>query len=70
MDEQFNSKTSSIEICARCRGHGYTTREEITDYHRNEGDIIKTECRKCEGSGRVNVIYTRKVFPLSAESDD
>ena len=42
-----------IVLCSSCKGEGVLKTHEITDYHRNEYDVIIMECRSCNGEGRL-----------------
>lgn len=42
-----------VILCKTCKGEGLIHRHEVTDYHRNEYDVVSTECRQCEGKGRL-----------------
>lgn len=47
-----------IVLCKNCNGEGALYRHKVTDYHRNEYDVIKTKCIMCDGSGRLWQITT------------
>ena len=40
---------SEIVICVFCKGEGFQSRHEVTDYHR---DVVKWICGHCDGAGR------------------
>ncbi len=41
-----------IVICEFCKGEGFTTSHNITDYHKNEYEVIKHGCGWCNNTGR------------------
>jgi len=45
--------SKEIILCGNCKGEGVLRHHKITDYHRNEYDVITTECGKCDGKGRL-----------------
>lgn len=49
----YNKYNKEIILCINCKGEGVLYHHEITDYHRNEYDVIKSECSKCDGKGRL-----------------
>ncbi len=53
----------ALEVCDLCKGHGYLSRDVLTDYHRGEYDEERTPCHGCETTGRVNVKVTTERTP-------
>lgn len=44
---------TEMSLCPNCDGNGYTTHEELTDYHKRDYKTINTDCKQCEKTGRV-----------------
>ncbi len=61
-------ETNEIQLCPHCNGIGIITREELTDYHRNDYTTVRTSCKFCLGDGRVVVITEKVVY--DGPSDD
>ena len=47
------SRSNTVVLCERCKGFGFTLDEELTDYHKREYTTTRSECRRCEGDGRM-----------------
>ncbi len=47
---------SEIVICEYCKGEGFQSRHEVTNYHKGEYDVVKWVCTHCEGAGRLRKI--------------
>lgn len=48
----FRQKRKVIS-CERCKGIGRVSQEELTDYHKREYDTFYSDCKECNGEGRV-----------------
>lgn len=46
-------REKEVVLCSNCKGEGVLYIHEVTDYHRNEYDVTKKECRSCGGTGRL-----------------
>jgi len=55
-------ETNEVQLCPQCNGIGIVTREELTDYHRNDYTTTRNPCKFCLGDGRVVVITTKIVY--------
>ncbi len=42
-----------VILCARCKGFGFTEKEELVDYHKRDYATIRSKCSSCEGDGRL-----------------
>lgn len=42
-----------IVLCGNCKGEGIIYHHKVTDYHRNEYEVISTTCTMCDGKGRL-----------------
>lgn len=51
-----------VELCPQCKGIGTITKEELVDYHRNDYETIRSECKFCLGDGRVVVVTKELIF--------
>lgn len=47
------SRSNKVVLCDRCKGYGFQTKEECTDYHKGEYETSRWPCRHCEGDGRM-----------------
>lgn len=58
--------------CETCKGTGYTSREELTDYHRREYDVFTDKCHKCKGDGRLTEktenLRFNAIYPIESPS--
>ena len=45
-------------VCPKCKGDGYITTHEYTNYHKGDYDVHFHECRGCNGLGVVKKITT------------
>lgn len=52
--------TNAVIACPNCKGRGFTSKEEMTDYHRNDYDMFHYKCACCDGEGRV--VETKKTY--------
>lgn len=59
-----------IILCSSCEGRGYQIRHDVTDYHRNEYDVVNTKCRNCDGMGRLWETTTKEYEKLKSLSQD
>lgn len=48
-----SSITTSVVLCPICLGFGFTTYEEIEDYHKYIITSRKRTCSTCNGLGRL-----------------
>lgn len=60
----YNKYNKEIILCPSCKGEGVLRHHEITDYHRNEYDVITTECVNCDGKGRLWLITRMELQKL------
>lgn len=51
--EIYCRQTKEIVSCSHCKGTGWTSREELSDYHRGEYRDVHEECTFCKGEGRL-----------------
>lgn len=62
--EQFKSrrrKQGVVCVCEGCKGSGITHHDELSDYHKREYNVWTETCRRCDGSGRVEIeTYTHE----------
>lgn len=47
--------SEKMELCQSCKGLGFTSREELTDYHRGDYSTFHDKCKVCDADGRVIV---------------
>ena len=59
-----------VVLCPTCSGRGYQIEHDVTDYHRNEYNVINTKCRRCDGMGRLWETTTKEYEKLSTFSKD
>lgn len=58
------SENLHIVRCSSCDGTGWTSDEELSDYHKREYSIINDKCAECGGCGRqVETIQSVTVYP-------
>jgi RecJ-like exonuclease len=58
----FVTQHKTLISCQPCKGTGFTSREELTDYHRSEYKTVFSQCERCSGDGRVVEITNRIRF--------
>ena len=61
-------RQNTVVLCERCKGHGFIIDEKLTDYHKGEYTTTRSECRKCEGDGRM--IKCTEHLSLNIGNDD
>lgn len=44
---------NEIVICNSCSGTGFSTREELVDYHKGDYESFTEKCERCAGDGRM-----------------
>ena len=54
-------RSNTVVLCERCKGYGFTEKEELSDYHKREYSTYRTTCDHCEGDGRM-IKSTEKLF--------
>lgn len=55
------SELNQIILCFKCHGKGYTTRDNLIDYHKREYDVEIIPCKMCDNKGRLNK-YTKTIY--------
>jgi hypothetical protein len=63
----YMSYISEIILCKKCEGKGYNNIYELVDCHKNEYEVIRSECRGCKGSGRLVKKTTVTIEPFVCE---
>jgi len=46
-------QNKEVLSCSHCSGTGWTSREELTDYHKREYSTFNDQCKFCKGDGRI-----------------
>lgn len=59
-----------IEVCSNCSGEGNISRNELTNYHKREYDVIYSTCHVCNGSGLVQINIIKEITPFKPKTED
>jgi hypothetical protein len=46
-------RSNKVVLCQYCKGYGFISSEELSDYHKREYTTSRTTCSRCEGDGRM-----------------
>lgn len=62
-DKPVYVKITKVIDCETCKGTGYTSHEQLTDYHKREYSTFTNLCHKCKGDGRLVEIHEEIILP-------
>ena len=61
------SRSNRVILCDRCNGFGFIETEELADYHKREYTTSRSECKRCEGDGRLIETVEHMSFNLGGD---